>query len=68
MTGGINVQYFRQEGDVALYGRKCSKYLRNNVRESSGNYRARNESSTNSSRYSKTVMTSLVAIFKAGNF
>ena len=34
MTGGINVQYFRQEVDVALYGRKCSKYLRNNVRES----------------------------------
>ena len=68
MTGGINVQYFRQEVDVALYGRKCSKYLRNNVREFSGNSRARDESYTNSYRYSKTLMTSLVAIFKAVNF
>ena len=45
MTGGINVQYFRQEVDVALYGRKCSKYLRNNVRESSGNSDTQKESS-----------------------
>jgi hypothetical protein len=31
MSGGLNVQYLRQKLDVAWYGRKCSKLIRNKV-------------------------------------